>query len=331
MSRLGPSAEKMSSLSRFQTLILLLLTSSSHMTLASTQASWSSDIYIDSEAALDQEVREMEESRIRQMHFEWEIAQEKREQHLATSSNGLLHFTSNRMAPRTLERDPYHFVSSISTAPIPKVVTLTFDDGPHPAITPTVLDILARYKIKATFFIMGKKVAGQEELMERIVREGHLVANHSQNHPNFHKITAEEQIREIDSCHAALAPYYKNRIRLFRYPYGNGSTVSRNHLRNTKGYHGLVGWHVDTCDWAFAKTGSVTFTQQKICGVRDEHISDFSGHVLATIQRKNGGIVLFHDVHQRTMQHLEGMIESLIARGYRFANLDDPRMTQFFK
>lgn len=288
----------------------------------------------DSEHEMNAEIREMEEARIQQYIYFQKLEREKLRQQFAASANPLLHLVTNGPAPAPatpIERDPYHYVSSISKPAIPKVVTLTFDDGPHPAITPTVLDILARHKVKATFFILGAKVAGQEELIERMVREGHLVANHSQSHANFHKISTEEQIQEVNKAHTAIAPFYGDRIRLFRYPYGNGGTASRNHIRETKKYAGIVGWHVDTCDWAYAKNGSVTFTQQKICGVRDENVSNFAGHVLENIERKKGGIVLFHDVHQRTMDRLEFMIEALKSSGYKFSNLDDPRMTQYFR
>jgi len=228
-------------------------------------------------------------------------------------------------------RDPYHFVSAISAPPFPKVVTLTFDDGPHPALTPTTLDILARFKIKATFFVVGRRVADNKDILDRAIREGHLVASHSYTHSDFHKLTAVNQLKEVDTTDAALKTYYGKGIKLFRYPYGNGSTVSRDHVRLRLGYSGVVGWHVDSCDWAFAKTGTVTYTQKVICGVKDENISNFSGHVLANTDKRGGGILLFHDVHQRTIQYLDIMIEELIKRGYKFANLDDPRMQQFFK
>jgi peptidoglycan/xylan/chitin deacetylase (PgdA/CDA1 family) len=96
------------------------------------------------------------------------------------------------------------------------------------------------------------------------------------------------------------------------------------------GYTGIVGWHVDSCDWAFSKTGSVTSKQAKICGVASSNTSNFVRHVVSEVKRRQGGILLFHDIHVRTVANLEKIIVALKAEGFEFSNLDNPMWTKYF-
>lgn len=93
-------------------------------------------------------------------------------------------------------------------------VYITFDDGPHPCATPFVLNELERYNAKATFFCIGKNVAEQPELFERIKSLGHSVGNHTQNHLNGWKTTTQEYLDNIK-----IASTYID-SKLFRPPYG---------------------------------------------------------------------------------------------------------------
>ena len=78
-----------------------------------------------------------------------------------------------------------------------KVVALTFDDGPDGNTTPQALDILAKYKIKATFFVQGKNIAGNEAILKRMQAEGHEVGNHSWNHPVLTQLSLEDAKKQI--------------------------------------------------------------------------------------------------------------------------------------
>lgn len=95
-----------------------------------------------------------------------------------------------------------------------KEVHLTFDDGPHPTITPWVLDELKKHNAKATFFCIGKNVAAYPEIYQRILREGHAVGNHTHSHLNGWKVSENEYIADIRE-----ATLYINSC-LFRPPYG---------------------------------------------------------------------------------------------------------------
>jgi len=202
------------------------------------------------------------------------------------------------------------------------LVTLTFDDGPNPATTPKILDILAKYNVKATFFVLGSRGASHPALLQRIAREGHIVANHSINHPNFWSLSEAEARRQIQTTDGVIRPYIISSVKFFRYPYGN-STCTANNVLGSLGYQRAVGWHVDTCDWAIT-SGYLSPKQAKACGGTPGKV-DIAGHFLRVTERKGGGVVLMHDIHASTANNLERYIAGLQQRGYRFTNLDNAR------
>lgn len=222
------------------------------------------------------------------------------------------------------------YISSIFQPPVANTVTLTFDDGPSTTNTPVVLDVLARYGIKATFFMKGSNAKGKAALLKRIRDEGHLVANHSYSHPNFHTLSQGQQVSEITTTDAIIGSAMSASFKLFRYPYGN-STCSTNANIKKMGYRGIVGWHVDSCDWAFSQTGKVTTKQATLCGVAASNIANYVGHVVSSIRNRGGGIVLMHDIHTRTAYSLEEIIVRLQREGFRFANMDDSRMSAYIR
>ncbi len=141
------------------------------------------------------------------------------------------------------------FESDIATLPPEGVVALTFDDGPEPGHTEAILAVLARHQVPATFFLIAEKAKAHPELVAQMrALPGSVIGNHSWSHPNFHDIPAEEQAKEVDSADALLHADL-GATPLFRYPYGN-SSCETNERVHAKGYR-IVGWHVDSCDWAF--------------------------------------------------------------------------------
>jgi peptidoglycan/xylan/chitin deacetylase (PgdA/CDA1 family) len=95
-----------------------------------------------------------------------------------------------------------------------KVIYLTFDDGPHAKATPFVLDQLKKYDAKASFFCIGKNVDAEKELFERILREGHKVGNHTQNHVNGWEVSIEQYLSDVNLAASSI------HSTLFRPPYG---------------------------------------------------------------------------------------------------------------
>ena len=96
-----------------------------------------------------------------------------------------------------------------------KAVYLTFDDGPIPEVTPRVLDILRKYHVKATFFMVADNVRKHPEVYRQVVAEGHSVGNHTFHHVKGMRLSTAAYLREVDKAAALLG-----NTRLFRPPYG---------------------------------------------------------------------------------------------------------------
>ena len=212
------------------------------------------------------------------------------------------------------------YESEIATPPPLNRVALTFDDGPSPTGTDLILDVLKKYDIHATFFMIGEKARQYPELVARVRAAGHqVIANHSWSHPNFHDIGVAEQTGEVLRNDALLE---QEGPKLFRYPFGN-STCETNQLVHARGYQ-IVGWHIDSCDWAYDKTGSIDAKEAISCGVPRQFQSDYVGHVIAAARARRGGIVLMHEIHPNTLKQLDAIVAGLRADGFGFGMVTDP-------
>lgn len=203
-------------------------------------------------------------------------------------------------------------------------VALTFDDGPVPASTNIVLDVLAEYDIKAAFFINGKRVNSDaaRQTLQRIIDDGHILANHSHNHSNLRTLDLARVESEVDQTHSIIQsvgidPLY------FRFPFGSSSCATADLVRSF-GYR-ITGWHTDSADWCFASSrgGTGYCDPSTFQHVPDAVRDDMSELVMQQVYRKNGGILLFHDVHMHTANAIRGIIEQLIDSDYSFVNIDD--------
>ena len=225
-------------------------------------------------------------------------------------------------SPETLQQR-CRYESDISTAPPAGLVALTFDDGPDPAHSEQLLAVLAHYDIPASFFFIGEKMQAHPELVQKVMAGGrHLVASHSWSHPNFHDL--DEAAQKTDLMRGLAQMPASQESKLFRYPFGN-STCFGNELVHAQGYR-IVGWHVDSCDWAFDRTGTVALHEAVSCGVSVQHRSDFVGHVSSAVLERHGGIVLMHEIHANTLAQLGKVIDGLRAAGFSFVRVDDPRL-----
>ncbi len=218
-------------------------------------------------------------------------------------------------------RQSCRFESDIPTPPPAGVVSLSFDDGPEPGATEAILALLDKHQIPASFFLIAAKVQRHPELATLV--KAHplaLVGNHSWSHPNFHDIPATRQASEVARSDSTLASL--EAPKLFRYPYGNSSCEANVQLQQL-GYR-IVGWHVDSCDWAFDKTGSIDAHEAKICGVDKANREHFVDHVVASVKARKGGIVLMHEIHPNTLAQFDTLIQRLRAAGFSFAPLTHP-------
>lgn len=166
-------------------------------------------------------------------------------------------------------------------------VALTFDDGPAPT-TPEVLDILAKAKVRATFFVIGRNVTALPQVVRRAVAEGHVVGNHTWSHRDLAALSAEDQQREVDLTNEELARVGVTTT-LLRPPYGSFDKRSRR-LGSA-----LVLWDVDPLDW------------------RDHDAGLVARRVVGSAHR--GSIVLMHDIQPTTVAALPAIIKGLRAKG----------------
>jgi len=121
-----------------------------------------------------------------------------------------------------------------------KELFVTFDDGPHPTITPWVLDVLDQFKAKATFFCIGKNVELYPEVYQEIIRRGHAVGNHTHNHYNGWKTLSKEYVANAKKAAEVIDS------KLFRPPYGK---IKPAQIRRLKGDYKIVMWSVISGDF----------------------------------------------------------------------------------
>ena len=130
----------------------------------------------------------------------------------------------------------------------PGELALTFDDGPNPAWTPPLIDILARYDVKATFFLLGQYAEQQRTLVQRLASAGHLIGNHSWSHPNLSLSASERTREELRRTSDTLEQIIARPVRFFRPPFGARRPLTLRVARDM----GMtpVLWNAMTSDWS---------------------------------------------------------------------------------
>ena len=175
-------------------------------------------------------------------------------------------------------------------------VFLTFDDGPHPVLTPFVLNALANYGAKATFFMLGSHVEKYPDLLKRIIDEGHAIGNHTYSHPNGWQTDNTTYLKDVNLASACI------KSKLFRPPYGRiRPSQSKCLLQDYK----VVMWDVMSYD----------FHPE----VKPEKCLS---NVLDNV--KGGSIVVFHEndkAFSKLQYALPKVLELLSSKGFRFLPL----------
>ncbi|WP_375398503.1 glycosyltransferase [uncultured Sphingomonas sp.] len=193
-----------------------------------------------------------------------------------------------------------------------RAVALTFDDGPDPAWTPRILDILKEQRVPATFFIVGENALTERGLLMRMIDEGHEVGSHTYTHPNLAGASLTDTDFELNATQRLFQAFTGRSLRLFRAPYfGDAEPTTADEIgpalrAQDRGYIS-VGLHVDPGDW-------------RRPGVQ-EIIDRTVAEVLAATPERTGNIVLLHDAggdRSQTVAALPEIIRQLRARGYRF-------------
>lgn len=211
----------------------------------------------------------------------------------------------------TFDRLPSPYVIE-RTGYKPKLVALTFDDGPDPTWTPKILDILKAKHVPGTFFIVGENGLTERGLLERLVAEGHEVGSHTYTHPNLANATPGETTLELNATQRLFQAFTGHSLRLFRAPYfGDAEPTTADEIVPVNEAQDLgylsVGLHVDPNDWK--RPGVKPIIDDTIAGVED---SDYE---------RSGNVILLHDGggdRSQTVQALPVIIDQLRARGYTF-------------
>lgn len=179
-------------------------------------------------------------------------------------------------------------------------IALTFDDGPG-AHTSRLLDILKQRNTKATFFVLGNKVARNTPLLQRMKSEGHGIANHSWSHANLSKLPANEIRSEIVRTNDAIKEATGESPIFLREPYGASNETVQSELR-TLGMSSIL-WSVDTRDWADRDSTIVCHR--------------------ATSNARSSAIILLHDIHTSSVDAVPCIIDNLTKQGYTLVTIHE--------
>jgi len=177
-------------------------------------------------------------------------------------------------------------------------VALTFDDGPSPKYTPLLLDGLKERNVRATFFLLGQNVKENQELVQRMQAEGHLLGNHTYNHVQLNKIpetTARQEILKTNNeIYEATGKYPE----YMRPPYGAWKKNMELCVEMLP-----VFWDIDTLDWKSQNVDAIL----KAAGEKPE----------------DGSIILMHDEYQTSVEAALLLIDRLKEKGYEFVTVDE--------
>lgn len=185
-----------------------------------------------------------------------------------------------------------------------KKIALTFDDGPHPTQTPEILEILAEYDIRATFFVIGQNVSYYKDLVKLEFESGHEIGNHTYSHSNLRNLPSDTIKKEISDTENIVFDNVEYRTRLLRPP--GGCLNEELCTLAFENDYTVVCWSVDTRDWAHTPT------------------KDIVDNVLNSV--KGGDIILFHDYvsgESPTPEALRIIIPTLLDEGYEFVTVSE--------
>jgi len=177
-----------------------------------------------------------------------------------------------------------------------KVLSISFDAAWGNEDTQQLIDILGKYNIKATFFVVGEWVDKYPESVKALHDAGHEVMSHSNDHAHFNSLSAEEITADLNTCNDKIEAVTGVRPTLFRCPYGEYD----DHVINAVRSLGMepIQWDVDSLDWKDLSAGEIT---QRV-----------------TSKVQPGSIVLFHNAALHTPEALPAIIEALLQEGYQF-------------
>ncbi len=182
-----------------------------------------------------------------------------------------------------------------------KVLSISFDAAWGNEDTQQLIDILGKYDVKATFFVVGEWVDKYPESVKALSDAGHEIMSHSNDHAHFNSLSTDEIIADLNACNDKIEAVTGVRPTLFRCPYGEYD----DHVINAVRSMGMepIQWDVDSLDW------------------KDLSAEDITRRVTGKVQP--GSIVLFHNAALHTPEALPGIIETLLRDGYTFVPISE--------
>lgn len=180
----------------------------------------------------------------------------------------------------------------------PKLLALTFDDGPRRSTTSRLLDGLDQRGVQATFFLIGKQLEGNEDLVRRMADSGHQIGVHTFDHVELHDLSPADIDRQLTPTRDALRAIVGDRDFALRPPYGfvDDGVVSQAGAP-------IILWSVDPEDW------------------HDRNVQREVAHVVTHVQ--DGDIILMHDIFDQSVDAALQVIDQLHQAGYAFVTVDD--------
>ncbi|MCD7957375.1 MAG: polysaccharide deacetylase family protein [Lachnospiraceae bacterium] len=177
-------------------------------------------------------------------------------------------------------------------------VALTFDDGPHPDWTVNLLDGLAERGVRATFFVIGKNIPGNEDIIARMDQEGHLIGNHTYDHVKISDLSVEEACAQVEQTSALVKAITGKDTEYVRPPFGSW----REDLECSFEMFPVL-WDVDPLDWTTKNT------------------SDVVRRVLEAVEPDD--IILLHDCYESSVDAALQIVDALLEQGYEFVTVDE--------
>jgi peptidoglycan/xylan/chitin deacetylase (PgdA/CDA1 family) len=187
-----------------------------------------------------------------------------------------------------------------SFSPGGQYVMLTFDDGPHPDITPKILDILKSKRIRATFFVLGMKVADNQQILSRMIEEGHEVAAHGWNHNAITKISHPHLINNLNQTKNAIYTATKRVPVVYRPPFGLSNAEINTYITKEQKMK-VILWSIDSKDYEITDPSII------------------ANNIIESTDP--GDVILCHDVHQHTIQAVQLIVDGLTKADYEFLTL----------
>lgn len=178
------------------------------------------------------------------------------------------------------------------------LIALTFDDGPRRSTTGALLDGLAQRGVKATFFVVGEMLCGNEDLIERMEEEGHQIGTHSYDHVYLTRLSAADFARQVDRTETLLAEITGRGGFVLRPPYGMIDNGVEKHTHSA-----LILWSIDPEDWNDKNTDRIV-----------EHIVS---------RARDGDIILLHDIYPTSVEAALRVVDELHRKGFLFVTVEE--------